>query len=463
MRHISVLGTSSDCGKSSISLAICAILADEGFRVSPFKAQNMSNNACVTDDGGEIGVAQYTQAVMLGIPTTYRQNPILLKPQKDGESQVIVNGKSIGAMSAKEYFLKTDEMKKEAEAAFCSLSEGYDVLVCEGAGSPVELNIMQKDISNLYIADRFDTKILLVADIERGGVFASIYGTYELLPQKLKQNVIGVVINKFRGDLSLFSDGVKIIKERFGLDVLWVVPYAPQNIGFEDSMSIKNYQNSADGGLKIAVVKLPRISNFTDFEPLFADTNLSVWFTGSVNGLKSADIVVLPGSKATIEDLRWLKKNGIFDFLKAKNVYTVGICGGYQMMFKRLVDEGGVENLEPCVEEGLGFIDDEIVFLKDKTVTKGSYEIMGESVAGYEIHCGISKKFPLYASGEGFFGTHLHAVFDDDGFRERFFAPFTDRYEGYSFLEYKRGMLKSFADTVKQSIDYKKIIEALSC
>lgn len=463
MRHISVLGTSSDCGKSSISLAVCAILADEGFCVSPFKAQNMSNNACVTDDGGEIGVAQYTQAVMLEIPTTHRQNPILLKPQKDSKSQVIVNGKSIGAMSAAEYFLKSEEMKKEAEAAFCSLAAEYEVLVCEGAGSPVELNIMQKDISNLYIADRFDTKIILVADIERGGVFASIYGTYELLPQKLKQNVIGVVINKFRGDLSLFESGIEIVEERFGIPVLGVVPYMPQNIGFEDSMSIANYRNDTDGAFKVAIIRLPRISNFTDFEPLFADKNLSVWFANSVSGLKSADMVIIPGSKATIEDLRWLKKSGIFDFLKEKKVYTVGVCGGYQMMFKTLRDDCGVENTEPCVEEGLSFIDDEIVFLPQKNVTKGRYEIEGSTVSGYEIHCGVSKKFPLYCRGEGFFGTHLHALFDDDGFRERFFAPFVPKYEGYNFLEQKKEALKSFSKAVKENIDYKKIIEAVLC
>jgi len=462
VRHLSVLGTSSDAGKSTISLALCKILQEEGYAVVPFKAQNMSNNACVCDDGSEIGVAQYTQAVMLGLPTSYHFNPILLKPQKDSESQIIVRGKAVMTQDAREYFRGLDALKPVVREAFEFLASRYDVVVCEGAGSPVELNLMDKDLSNIFTAMEFDTKIILVADIERGGVFASIYGTYALLPQNLRQNVIGVIVNKFRGDMSLFDEGRTIIEERFGIPLLGVVPFIAQHTAYEDALSLANYAVNPNGIVKIAVIHLPHISNFTDFEPLIADAMLSVEFVGHLTDLSCFDIVILPGTKATISDLRWLKSSGLFDEVKRCNAFLVGICGGYQMMFDSICDSHGVESEAGSVEEGFGFLDERIVFEKEKTLAKGSYEIFGRTLNGYEIHCGVSTKYPLGFESAKFLGTHLHGIFENDSFRTEFLRRFCENYVGYDYESHKQKELQTLTDTVRASIDVKKIIEAIS-
>lgn len=462
MRPLSVLGTSSDAGKSTIALALCKILADSGYTVAPFKAQNMSNNACVCDDGGEIGVAQYTQAVALGLSTSYHFNPVLLKPQKDNESQVVINGKAAATQDAREYFKNIETLKPVVNEAFSYLKERYDIVVCEGAGSPVELNLMEKDLSNVYTAREFGAKIILVADIERGGVFASVYGTYALLPDDLKANVIGVIVNKFRGDMTLFDEGRRIIEEEFGIPVLGVVPYIPFSVSYEDALSLSSYAKNS-GGIKIAIIKYPHIANFTDFEPLIMDKGLSVEFVELAQDLSVFDIVILPGTKATISDLRWLKSTGLFDEVRQCGSFIVGICGGYQIMFERVCDPHGVESEAGSVETGLGYIDDEILFEPAKTLAKGAYECGGERLTGYEIHCGQSAKYPLFFDGDGLFGTHLHGIFDNDGWRTALLSRFDSSYEGYEFEAAKQREFERLAGSVKAHIAVEQIIKALSC
>lgn len=460
MKSLCVFGTSSDAGKSTLALALCLIFQHRGYSVAPFKAQNMSNNAGVCDDGGEIGIAQYAQARALGIPTGYHLNPVLLKPQKDTQSQVVINGKAVESKTAREYFRDLDALKSVVREAFGYLASRYDFLVCEGAGSPVELNLTEKDLANTFVARELDTKIVLVADIERGGVFASVYGTYMLLEERLRRNVIGVIINKFRGDRSLFDEGKTIIAERFGIPVLGVVPHLELHTSYEDALSIANYQKRADAPVRMAVIKLPHISNFTDFEPFIADARVQVDFVDHAVDLSAHDIVMLPGSKATIADLRWLKTTGLFDALgKAQRLF--GICGGYQMLFASLYDPEGIESEAGSRETGLGYIDDTIVFEADKQLKKGSYEVFGQKLQGYEIHCGISKKHPLWFESERVSGTHLHAVFENDAFRTALLQRINPSYEGYAFEDFRRNEERQLAETVAEHVDVDAIIRGL--
>lgn len=461
MKSISIFGTSSDAGKSTIALALCAIFKEIGFDIAPFKAQNMSNNACVCDDGGEIGIAQYAQALAIGLKTSYHLNPILLKPQKDTLSQVIINGKAASSKTAREYFDDIDTLKPIVKDAFLYLQKNHDFLICEGAGSPVELNIIDKDLSNNFIAKEFGTKIILVADIERGGVFASIYGTLALLDKELRKNVIGVVINKFRGDMSLFDDGKKIIKERFGVEVLGVVPHVSFNSSFEDALSIGNYEIKKDALIKIAVIKFPHISNFTDFEPFIADKSVSVEFIDKNTNFSGYDIVMLAGTKATINDLRWLKETGLFDSIKKSAKRIFGICGGYQMLFSSLLDPHGIESEKNSFESGFGFIDDEIIFNEKKELKKGSYEIFGKTVSGYEIHCGISKKHPLWYKKDAVFGTHIHGIFENDEFRSELLGSINSLYSGFVYGEFKNSEIKNLVKTVKNHLNIEMILKEI--
>jgi adenosylcobyric acid synthase len=279
MHDLSIFGTSSDAGKSTLAFAITYLLHHRGIKVAPFKAQNVSNNAKVCDKGGEIAESQFFAAESIDLTTPSDMNPILLKSGKANSSTLILNGKAVKETSVKDYYANMDALQTIVKDVFLRLKNEYDCVVAEGAGSPVELNLMDRDLSNIFIADTFNSKIILVADIERGGVFASIWGVYNLLPEKLRENVIGVIINKFRGDMSLFDEGVEIIENKFAIPVLGVVPYMPFNLGFEDSQSLLNYrQTSSSVIIKVAVIHFPHMSNFTDFEPLIADSEVEVSF-----------------------------------------------------------------------------------------------------------------------------------------------------------------------------------------
>ena len=297
MNSLSIFGTSSDAGKSTLSFAITYLLHHRGVKVAPFKAQNVSNNSQVTDAGGEVAIPQYFAAEAIGMKTSPDINPILLKSGGKSKAHIIINGLSVSNKDVWSYYRDIDLLKPHVKRAFENLQKKYDCIVAEGAGSPVELNLMDKDLSNIYIADEFNTKIILVADIQRGGVFASIYGVYNLLPNKLRNNVIGVIVNKFQGDMSLFDEGVKIIENEFKIPVLGVVPFKPFNLGFEDSESLMNYvQDTSHSIIKVGVIKLPHISNFTDFEPLVSDGEVELAFISSPRSLSDLEIKSFPDS-----------------------------------------------------------------------------------------------------------------------------------------------------------------------
>jgi adenosylcobyric acid synthase len=319
---------------------------------------------------------------------------------------------------------------------------------------------MNEDLSNLYIAQTFGTKIILVADIERGGVFASIWGVYNLLPDELKANVIGVIVNKFRGDMQFFEEGVTIIEERFGLKVLGVVPYLPLNIGFEDIQSLENYrQQSSPDALTVAVVKFPHLSNFTDFEPLINDPNLHLHFITSPNQAANADLLILPGTRRTVDDLRWLERQGFADLIKTWERPLFGLCGGYEMLFERLVDDEGIEQQGSF--EGLGLITGEIVFVKEKIRRRCTVELFGFTVNGYEIHHGKSMQHPLGHKKEKLYGTFLHGIFDNDDWRNAFFAAIRPGYKPFDFARFRRERITAFADQVGNSLDIDYLIASL--
>ena len=445
MKNISILGTSSDAGKSTLTFVIAKIIQDLGYSVTPFKAQNVSNNAMVADDGSEIAVAQHFQAGAVGVATSYHINPILLKSGRKNSASLIVNGKVVEDKDVREYYRDLDRLKPAVKEAFEYLDKRYDCVVAEGAGSPVELNLMSKDLSNIYIATEFNTKIILVADIEKGGVFASIWGVYNLLPEQLRQNVIGVIVNKFRGDLTLFDEGIRIIEEEFGIPVLGVLPFIPLNLGFEDSQSLMNYQQKSNPNAKrVGVIAYPTMSNYNDFEPLIADENVALEFIRTNVELDNFEQIILPGSKLVIKDLQWLKELGLFEKLKKIKTDILGICGGYEMMFEKLIDVEQIESTQTSIE-GLGFIDDDIVFQKEKIVKRDEYTIFGKRVKGFEIHHGVSEKYPLSYQNGNIRGTFVHGLFDDEAFEV-----------------YKRETIKSFVESMRERLDVERLMKSVS-
>ncbi len=459
-RHLSIFGTSSDAGKSTLAFALTYLLHHKGISVAPFKAQNVSNNSCVTDVGGEIAQPQYFAAEAINIPTTPLMNPVLLKSAKPNHAALVIKGFAQDEQSVKEYYADLECLKPIVKESFEKLACLYDVIVAEGAGSPVELNLMDKDLSNIYIAQEFNTKIILVADIERGGVFASIWGVYNLLPKSLKKNVIGVIINKFRGDASLFDKGIEIIEKEFGLKVLGLIPFKALNLGFEDSQSLMNYtQNKPDARISVGIIKLPHISNFTDFEPLINDRELSVSFIDSASHLRTFDLIIIPGSKRTIADLRWLKEQ---DFEKALCGYSgkvLGICGGYEMMFETLFDEEGIEEEPLTQESGLGYISGTLTFQRQKVLKKGSYSLFGLQLQGYEIHHG---KAPMsFFAHDEVYGCFLHGLFDNDNFRRFLFLKILPGYKGYNFKAFKAETIRSYCAFIDENLDLAAIMKEL--
>ena len=441
MHNISIFGTSSDAGKSTITFVIGKILQDLGYTVAPFKAQNVSNNAQVATDNSEIAVAQHFQASVLKVETSWHNNPVLLKSGRGSSASLVVAGKVVAEKEVREYYRDLDTLKPTVKEAFEYLDARYDCIVAEGAGSPVELNLMDKDLSNIYIATEFKTKIILVADIEKGGVFASIWGVYNLLPKALRENVIGVIVNKFRGDLTLFDEGIHIIEKEFGIPVLGVLPYLSLNLGFEDSESLKNLtQDCSKATRTVCVIQYPTMSNYNDFEPLIADANTCVEFVSSNVSLKHFDCVILPGSKLVMQDLTWLKETGLFENLKAlhqeESIHIVGICGGYEMMFEYIEDEASIESSHSKRMEALGFIDDTIVFQKEK--------ILKQDGTKFEIHHGTSKKYPLEYKGEKVYGTFSHGLFADAWFKA-----------------YTTKTIDTFVSTMKEQLDVERILSSV--
>jgi adenosylcobyric acid synthase len=405
-KSIMFVGTSSDSGKSTLCTAFCRILHQDGYLVAPFKSQNMSLNSAATPSGREIGRAQAVQAEACGILPNEHMNPVLLKPTSNTSSQVIVQGRVYDTRSAREYFLDNKEdIWKLAVESFQFLSERYDIVVIEGAGSPVEMNLKQREIVNMRVANMADATVILVADIERGGVFASIVGTLQLLSPAERTRIKGIVINKFRGDTSLFDEGKRWIEEYTGVPIIGILPYIQNlNIDEEDSLGIDShrYQKSPDNErsgqvkLRIAIVQLPHISNFTDFDPLFLEPNVQAYFCQSPEALAGAHAVILPGTKNTMKDLNWLKETGIARTLvkmESGSTFLFGICGGYQMLGKKIYDPKQYESsVNEC--DGLGIFDATTTLQGEKrtVLVKGKlvHVFPDTEIEGYEIHMGVT-------------------------------------------------------------------------
>jgi adenosylcobyric acid synthase len=454
-RAIMVLGTSSHVGKSLLTAALCRIFAQRGYSVAPFKSQNMSLNSAATIEGLEIGRAQALQAEAAGIAPSVHMNPVLIKPSGDCSSQVMVRGKIWGQISAADYHQRrVEELMPVVRESYQTLASNFQVIVLEGAGSPAEINLKQHDIVNMRMAAMAEAQCLLVGDIDRGGVFASLLGTVELLDPEERERVRGFCINKFRGDLSLLEPGLRMMEERLGKPCLGVVPYLPDlALEEEDSVGLPAVaragwparENASDRPLRIAVVALPSFSNFTDFDSLRAEPSVDLLFCRSAEVLANADVVILPGSKQTMTDLEWMLAQG-FDravHLHAKAGLVVGICGGMQMLGQELADPGGIEQQGRM--PGLGLLPIGTTMKADKVTRLCSGTIQGDSlfgqplrenhVAGYEIHIGKTtyldhaEPFAMLTSGERdgctsanrrVLGTYLHGIFDHDCFRHQF-------------------------------------------
>ena len=438
-RTVMVQGTTSDAGKSTLVAGLCRVLKRRGLRVAPFKPQNMALNSAVTVDGGEIGRAQALQAQAAGIDPTTDMNPILLKPNTDLGAQVIVNGRAIGNMPAAEYHRYKPVALQAVLASHGRLAVQYAVIVTEGAGSPAEINLREGDIANMGFAEVVDCPVILVADIERGGVFAHLVGTVELLSPSEQGRIAGFVINRFRGDLALLEPGLRWLARRTGKPVLGVLPYLHGlRLDAEDAIQAGSVARQAGVGpqdlLRIVVPVFPRISNHTDFDPLQEHPQVDLTFVGPGQAPPGADLVILPGSKSVRSDLAWLRNNGWVEYLERHLRYggrVMGICGGFQMLGRTLADPLGLEGAAG-VSPGLGWLELETVLAAEKQLrnTVGVLTLEGAEVRGYEIHAGVSQGRALehpsslledgrpdgaLSSDGRILGTYLHGIFESPG------------------------------------------------
>ncbi len=425
-RPIMVQGTMSGAGKSLLVTALCRIFTEDGYRVAPFKSQNMALNSYVTKDGLEMGRAQVVQAAACGKEPDVRMNPVLLKPSTDTGSQVIVNGEVLSHMPAQDYYAYKKELIPAVLEAYESLAAENDIIVIEGAGSPAEINLKQDDFVNMGLAALVDAPVLLAGDIDRGGVFAQLYGTVALLEPSERERVKGLLINKFRGDVSLLGSGLSQLEELTGVPVLGVIPYLRLHLDEEDSLAPSLGQKAALRPVDVAVLRLPKISNFTDFAPLEHHPVLGLRYVESADELGSPDFVILPGTKSTLADLLWLRQTGLeaaVQKLAARDVPVLGICGGFQMLGEELADPDGVEAETPSTVRGLGLLPLRTVFAKEKTRTRVQADVRFRSdtvsVDGYEIHNGTTEPTDgsgaspeLLYSKNDVFGTYLHGLFD---------------------------------------------------
>ena len=424
-KTIMIQGTCSNAGKSLLAAGICRILKQDGYKVAPFKSQNMALNSFITKEGLEMGRAQVMQAEACQIEPDVRMNPILLKPTSDQGSQVIINGEVHGNYSAKDFYEKKEDFRAAVKEAFDSLAAEYDVIVLEGAGSPAEINLKDNDLVNMGMAKMADAPVLLVGDIDRGGVFASLAGTMLLFDEEEKARVKGVVINKFRGDVTILEPGLRMLEDIIQVPVAGVVPYMQLDVDDEDSLTDRFSGRKGEALIDIAVIRTPRISNFTDFNPFEYIEGVDVRYVGSANELGDPDMIMLPGTKNTMSDLLWLRQSGLeASILKfhAKNKPNVGICGGYQMLGQSLSDPAGVEYGGDMA--GIGLLPHSTVFEDQKVRTAATgilsevdgifAGLSGKEYQGYEIHMGVSGTDINIINEGNVYGTYIHGVFDKE-------------------------------------------------
>ncbi|HEY2058289.1 MAG TPA: cobyric acid synthase [Amycolatopsis sp.] len=478
MTGLLVAGTTSDAGKSLVTAGICRWLARRGVRVAPFKAQNMSNNSMVCADGAEIGRAQWLQARAARVEPEAAMNPVLLKPGSDRRSHVIALGRPFGTLEAGEYATGRAGLAQIAFDAFAGLSARFDVVVCEGAGSPAEINLRAGDYVNMGLARRFSLPVLVVGDIDRGGVLASMFGTLALLSREDQALVAGWVVNKFRGDVGLLRPGLDSLEKVTGRPVLGVLPWLDRVwIDSEDALAAAGWRREArDGarGLHVAVVRFPRASNATDVDALAAEPGVTVSLTADPDAVAAADLVVLPGSRATVDDLRWLRERGLADAVVARAAAgqpILGICGGYQMLAESIEDE--VESGAGRVE-GLGLLPTHVTFAGEKVLGRPSGTWRGHRVDAYEIHHGIAAPADAESFLDGHrvgavWGTTWHGALENDGFRRAWLTevaaqarvPWSPVPGAPGFADLREEMLERLADAVESELDTDKLLALL--
>ena len=510
---IMVQGTMSSAGKSLVVAGLCRIFKQDGYRVAPFKSQNMALNSFITKDGAEMGRAQVMQAEAAGIEPDVCMNPILLKPTNDSGSQVIVNGQVLGNMAAKDYFTYKPNLLPAIREAFRKLSEKADIIVIEGAGSPAEINLRQDDIVNMGLAEMVDAPVLLVGDIDRGGVFAQLLGTLMLLEKEEKERVKGLIINKFRGDKTILDPGIVMLKERGNIPVVGVTPYLQVEIEDEDSLTERFYSKGKQGLVDIAVIRTPRISNFTDFQVLENEPGISLRYVSRRKDLGNPDMIILPGTKNTIEDLLWLRQNGLeAEILKAaaKDTIIWGICGGYQMLGEWLEDPEHIEAKASVTDAegkiaGIGLLPIRTRFTGEKRRTRvdGTFgeiegifsELSKTRFEGYEIHMGetvptsseeglngsaylseIRDFVTDQVSSDGrtngnVFGTYIHGIFDAEEVNRKIFTSLAkkkgidlseiDLESGLDYRSFKELQYDILADALREHLDMKRIYEIM--
>ncbi len=460
-----IMGTMSNAGKSFVAAGLCRLFTEDGYRVAPFKAQNMALNSFITKKGEEMGRSQVVQAEACRKEPDARMNPILLKPTTDMGSQIIILGHPVGNMNAKEYYRHKNEYLPFVREAFESLSAENDIIVLEGAGSPAEINLKDQDIVNMAMAEMADAPVVLVGNIDPGGVFAQLYGTVKLLDPGEQNRIKGLIINKFRGDISILKPGIGMLEERIGKPVLGILPYTDVRLEPEDSLAMEEYDQEMRAraalkrrkaaknfdGLDIAVIRFPKISNFTDFEALQMETDVQLRYVTSAKDLGAPDLIILPGTKSTISDLLWMRQNGLERSIRTayqSGTFIAGICGGYQMLGRQILDPEGVEMKGEV--DGLGYLDMVTRFSPEKimqqTVTVSDFGIPpidGLRITGYEVHMGRPERSGsagLIAEGgpetgaipaddvpdqqnaarPSVIGTYIHGIFDEEEFRKVF-------------------------------------------
>lgn len=499
-KAIMIQGTASNAGKSLIAAGLCRIFKQDGYRAAPFKAQNMALNSFITREGLEMGRAQVTQAEAAGIEPSVLMNPILLKPTNDTSSQVIVKGQVMENLSAKEYYKHKRELVKAVKESYDQLAADYDVIVLEGAGSPAEINLKENDIVNMYMAKLAKAPVLLAGDIDRGGVFASIAGTMQLFDQEERDLVKGILINKFRGDLSILEPGLRQLEEIIHKPVAGVIPYMHLDIDDEDSLTERFHKKGQTGLVDLAVIRLPRISNFTDFNVLESMPSVTVRYVASVGELGDPDMILLPGTKNTMADLLWMRQNGLESCIRkhaAAGKPVFGICGGYQMLGEELKDPCGIEHGGEMA--GIGLLPMVTVFEEEKTRTRVSgvfrqvegifSKLTGVPFEGYEIHMGastlregsgISALTELREDGKhpkedglncgNVYGSYVHGIFDQEEVAKTLISALLrekglndEHVAAVDMKAYKEQQYDLLADGIRKNIDMDllyRIVEA---
>ena len=478
---IMVQGTMSNAGKSLLVAGLCRIFKQDGYRVAPFKSQNMALNSFITSEGLEMGRAQVMQAEAAGMTPMVCMNPILLKPTNHTGSQVIVNGEVLGNMSARDYFAFKKQLVPDIKKAFKKLEEYVDIIVIEGAGSPAEINLKQNDIVNMGMAEMVDAPVLLVGDIDRGGVFAQLLGTLMLLEEKEKKRVKGLVINKFRGDKSILDPGIEMLEEKGNVPVVGVVPYMELFLEDEDSLT-ERFDRKSEGLIDIAVIRYPRISNFTDFNVFEQMPEVTVRYVTSISELHHPDMIFLPGSKNTMGDLKWMRQNGLEAAVKklSEDIPVFGICGGYQMLGQEISDPDGVE--EGGKIRGMELLPVSTILMPEKKRCpiegkierlSGLFHVLSDcKFKGYEIHMGRTgteeKVVVTSDMNENIYGSYVHGLFDEGTIANSMIQTLAEKkgieIENGEFEDYQTFKDKQYdklADTLRMYLNMEEIYEML--